>query len=159
MGWHDGLFSLTADKQPLCLNSRVNLQPLSAQQIYAKRRNQDASRQCEPAQEPLTEGLHNGDTTSEGVHFLLRPFRRPWHRSRPIASPCIPPMSLLPEPHVKARAQIMQVSVLIAMPSSNRLRNASTSSLGKGDEEEEIPEVVVGVTRFPYKPDPGPEAY
>lgn len=68
-------------------------------------------------------------------------------------------MSLLPEPHVKARAQIMQVSVLIAMPSSNRLRNASTSSLGKGDEEEEIPEVVVGVTRFPYKPDPGPEAY
>jgi hypothetical protein len=49
---------------------------------------------------------------------------------------------------------MLQVSVLISMPSANRPVSFSTSTLAKTDEDDDemIPEVVFGVTRLPYKP-------
>jgi hypothetical protein len=51
---------------------------------------------------------------------------------------------------------MLQIAVLVAMPSPNRPLSSPTSIIDKGDEDEEeeviVPEVVFGVTRLPYKP-------
>jgi hypothetical protein len=47
---------------------------------------------------------------------------------------------------------MLQVAVLISMPSPNRPANCSTSTLDKVDEDEEdIPDIAFGVCRLPYK--------
>lgn len=44
---------------------------------------------------------------------------------------------------------MLQVSILVAMPSAKRPSSPLISE--KGDEESEVPGVVFGVTRLPYK--------
>lgn len=50
---------------------------------------------------------------------------------------------------------MLQISVLIAMPTPTRPINSSRSSLEKFDNDEDedrsIPDVVFGITRLPYK--------
>ncbi|RDB17916.1 hypothetical protein Hypma_000922 [Hypsizygus marmoreus] len=58
----------------------------------------------------------------------------------------------------RVRMDMLQVSVLIAMPTSNRPTTPSLHKLDDydydddDDEDDEIPEVVFGITRLPYKP-------
>ena len=51
-----------------------------------------------------------------------------------------------------ARVDLLQVSVLIAMPSPPKhLKSSGDSISSEGEDPETIPEVVFGVTRLPYQ--------
>lgn len=74
-------------------------------------------------------------------------FLRPVRKSNTNSAP---PAEL--EKPARPKIDMLQVAVLISMPSPNRPANCSTSTLDKVDEDEEdIPDIAFGVCRLPYK--------
>ncbi|KAF8644525.1 hypothetical protein AX16_008401 [Volvariella volvacea WC 439] len=62
------------------------------------------------------------------------------------------PQQQQPESQTKQRPTSLQVAVLIAMPNPNGSKRSESPPL-KNYEEEEIPDVVFGITRLPWKPE------
>ncbi|TFK40562.1 hypothetical protein BDQ12DRAFT_679671 [Crucibulum laeve] len=146
-----------------------DMMPLAAQPIFVKRRNRDGLPKTIRSPAP---GAEIQEDASDPTHVPLPPpsttpsppppsrfgfiarsalARLPGRRPRPAE---VVPTTETPEKPAHIRTEMLQVTMLIAMPSPNR-RAPTPSSIDKDetDEEEEIPEVVLGVSRWQnYKP-------
>jgi hypothetical protein len=130
-------------------------QPISALPVQVKRRSTHTpSKNPQQQEDTPSPQLPSIPVPEPSRHGLLHTFLRAV-RTHDAESSLT---SAEPEKPARPKVDMLQVSVLISMPSVNRPGNCSTSSLGKADEDEEdeetIPEVVFGVTRLPYKPPP-----
>ncbi|KAF5382482.1 hypothetical protein D9615_002993 [Tricholomella constricta] len=124
-----------------------DMMPVAALPVHAKRRykntkgsssKQDQQHHPQPAPSPP-------DPISARQRLL-----RVFHRRDEISIE--PSTAIQPVKPLMVRVDMLQISVLIAMPSPHKLSNDSTSFIGKNsDEDEQIPDVVFGVTRLPYK--------
>lgn len=120
-------------------------QPVAAQPVFTKRRIRDATT-------PSKQAIIVPQTLD-----TVQPPRSRWRRfcdnfgdGFAEETPAI--SHLNPEkPVFKNRQHMLQVSVLIAMPSPERSFGFSSTSLDK--DVEELPEMVLGVTRLPFKPE------
>lgn len=127
------------------------MMPVAALPVQAKRRCKNANRSSSKLHQQPDQPQPTDTTSpiSEPLPFRQRVLRafRPHDVIR-----SDPPTAVQPENIARTRVDMLQISVLIAMPSPNRLTNSSTSSVDKtSDEDEQIPHVVFGVTRLPYK--------
>ncbi|GLB38499.1 hypothetical protein LshimejAT787_0503640 [Lyophyllum shimeji] len=127
------------------------MMPVAALPVQAKRRLKNANRASSKHQPP--DHPQPTDTTSSPTSEpppLRQRFLRAFRPRGQIRSE--PPAAVQPETPARTRVDMLQISVLIAMPTPNRPTNSSTSSFQKTpDEDEPIPDVVFGVTRLPYK--------
>jgi hypothetical protein len=106
--------------------------PVSAQPLYTKRRVKESK--TTPSQQV---SISNPNAMS-----LPSPLRWQFWRSSTPVIPIPPPTAVEP---AKARSQVLQVAVLVSMPSPNRAHQ----SLKHQSQEE----VVFGILRLPYKPE------
>lgn len=125
------------------------IQPISALPVQVKRRSRNTiPKPLNPQQDEQSSPSPQSSAAlpvSGSFHQKLLRAVRGFDEVKPPTEAEKPP---------KVRVDMLQISVLVAMPTPNRLNN-STFTLDKRDENEEevtIPEVVFGVTRLPYKP-------
>ncbi|KAF8073847.1 hypothetical protein FPV67DRAFT_1479532 [Lyophyllum atratum] len=128
-----------------------DMMPVAALPVQAKRRCKNANRSSSKPKQSPHQPQHTASTTSPTSESL--PIRqrllRALHRRDEISPE--PPTVVQPESPARIRVEMLQISVLIAMPSP-KPSNSSTSSVDKTSlEEEQIPDIVFGVTRLPYK--------
>ncbi|KAF9468598.1 hypothetical protein BDZ94DRAFT_1245809 [Collybia nuda] len=127
-----------------------DMMPISALPVQVKRRNRNSTPMSNPSnpqqeeQAPSSPQLPSAPPVSASFHQkLLRAVRG--------LDEITPPTG--PEKPARVRVDMLQISVLVAMPTPSHPSNSSTYTLDKRNENEEtIPEVVFGVTRLPYKP-------
>jgi len=130
--------------------------PLSALPFQVKRRNKnDTPLKHRPPQLGIPSSSPSTPGPEQPASFHERFLRsiRKHHQSNTNFAPA----AEIEKP-ARPKIDMLQVSVLISMPSQapNRPANYSTSSLDKADEDETIPDIAFGVCRLPYKPSEQP---
>ncbi|KAG5654267.1 hypothetical protein H0H81_005513 [Sphagnurus paluster] len=120
-------------------------QPISALPVQAKRRCKNGGSKQEPLHQPQPI-----EPPPEAPSFRRR-FALPFHRSSDVVDPeAATAVVSDAEKPPRVRVDMLQVSVLITMPSPHKPTNDSAASIEKSLPEQ-IPDVVFGVTRLPYK--------
>jgi len=118
------------------------MMPVSA--LTVKKLSPDEEQSPDSKEATSTGDLEQSNSRWPILSSLEKWRHRPGRSSRPLS-----PSPLHSQDPTESSPTVLQVSVLVAMPSPRRPKNASTSSLDHT--EDEVPDVLFGVTRLPYK--------
>jgi len=120
------------------------MMPVSALPVQAKRRYKNPTSSLSKHEDP-----HQPQPTSTSEPFSWRLLQGIHRRDQITAEqPVIVQHEKLP----RVKIDMLQISVLIAMPSPNNPMDDSTSTVDeKSEDDGQIPDVVFGVTRLPFK--------
>jgi len=122
------------------------MMPVSVQSLRRSRHTPKES----SSRSARSDQRHNGPSPRRHLRFFESWSFPPWRNTSPASpSPLSSSSACLEKPPLsEVRAERLQLSILVAMPSPQRLHNSSTTSLP--GREGELPDLVLGVTRLPY---------